>query len=411
MRYLFGVLRQTIAMLAMVVALSLFAVEPAAAGSRSSMTVNGLTVTVVGGSAQNISAINDGARIELDGRAIVARPNEIAVDGTTYEVEDPYREIVIEAGEWGLKVSTDGTLIHEISEIEGLEAAAAKGNMVARNDLGVRYLTGRGVEKNPARALELYQAAAEQGLAVAQSNLAFLYWDGRHVAKDPRKAVFWAKKAAEGNNAPAMFIMALALESGSGVDRDDNAAVEWYRRAVEKGHVQAMNNLATRFLNGKSVEKDVDKAVALFVRSSDGGNALASNNLGVIYEQGLGVPVDLEKAETYFERAAAGNHQGASENLKRVRAALKVPSSGTASGTEAAAGTGAIRGGPPPLPESEKKIYWFAENGQKVGPMTLSELTAAGDSARVTGATLVWKAGLADWVPASSVPEIAERLK
>lgn len=48
--------------------------------------------------------------------------------------------------------------------------------------------------------------------------------------------------------------------------------------------------------------------------------------------------------------------------------------------------------------------YWAIFNGMRVGPMDIQELSAMG----ITPETPVWRAGLADWVAASAVPELAE---
>ncbi|GAA0583905.1 SPFH domain-containing protein [Paractinoplanes ferrugineus] len=56
--------------------------------------------------------------------------------------------------------------------------------------------------------------------------------------------------------------------------------------------------------------------------------------------------------------------------------------------------------GPPPLPSAE----WFVGlNGQQQGPYEVSALAARG----VTRDTLVWKNGMAGWVAAGQVPELA----
>ncbi len=48
--------------------------------------------------------------------------------------------------------------------------------------------------------------------------------------------------------------------------------------------------------------------------------------------------------------------------------------------------------------------YWIATDNRKIGPLPLSEVL----NHPVTPRTLVWRDGLPTWVPAGSIPELAE---
>ena len=64
--------------------------------------------------------------------------------------------------------------------------------------------------------------------------------------------------------------------------------------------------------------------------------------------------------------------------------------------------------GPPPLPTAA--AWYIAVDGQQVGPLSEGDLAANAGSGRLTGATLVWQAGMAQWTAASGVPEVARLL-
>jgi membrane protease subunit (stomatin/prohibitin family) len=69
-----------------------------------------------------------------------------------------------------------------------------------------------------------------------------------------------------------------------------------------------------------------------------------------------------------------------------------------------AAAPAAPAAGPPPLPQP---AAWFiAVAGQQQGPLDAAGLDGAARSGTLTGATLVWKAGMAAWTPAGQVPEL-----
>lgn len=50
--------------------------------------------------------------------------------------------------------------------------------------------------------------------------------------------------------------------------------------------------------------------------------------------------------------------------------------------------------------------YWVEENGAPLGPISLNELLARLEDGRTPVTGLVWKQGLADWVPANSLLEV-----
>jgi membrane protease subunit (stomatin/prohibitin family) len=51
--------------------------------------------------------------------------------------------------------------------------------------------------------------------------------------------------------------------------------------------------------------------------------------------------------------------------------------------------------------------WWFAENGQQVGPVSMQQLSQAVAAGRVSPATLVWSQGMTAWQPAQRTPQVA----
>ena len=62
-------------------------------------------------------------------------------------------------------------------------------------------------------------------------------------------------------------------------------------------------------------------------------------------------------------------------------------------------------GGPPPLPQAT--AFFAGINGQQVGPLDMATIAAKLRGGEMTRTTLVWKAGMAGWVAAEGVPELA----
>jgi membrane protease subunit (stomatin/prohibitin family) len=59
---------------------------------------------------------------------------------------------------------------------------------------------------------------------------------------------------------------------------------------------------------------------------------------------------------------------------------------------------------PPPPPPAN---WHIAENGQSVGPFTPAQLSQGAATGRLRPDTLVWTAGMANWMPAGQVPQLA----
>ncbi|MFI5843235.1 SPFH domain-containing protein [Catenuloplanes sp. NPDC051500] len=109
----------------------------------------------------------------------------------------------------------------------------------------------------------------------------------------------------------------------------------------------------------------------------------------------MGVAGDLGRYTTFQAaesmRDAANNPGGSSEGF------------GLGLGMAAAQQAGAAMNRPTPPPLPGTAADWFVGvDGQQQGPFDVAGLTG-----KVTRETLVWRAGLAAWVPAGQVPELA----
>jgi membrane protease subunit (stomatin/prohibitin family) len=65
---------------------------------------------------------------------------------------------------------------------------------------------------------------------------------------------------------------------------------------------------------------------------------------------------------------------------------------------------------PPPVPGQSGARVFVAVNGQQTGPFDLDTLRGQVQLGRLTRESLVWKDGMANWLPASQVPEVATLL-
>ena len=145
--------------------------------------------------------------------------------------------------------------------------------------------------------------------------------------------------------------------------------------------------------------------------------------------QDIGLPEEVEKAmDKRGAMAAIGNLQAYAqyETASAIRDAANNP--GGAAGAAVGLGAGVAMGAqminamggqmglagapaaggaamPPPIPGAI--AFHVAVNGQQTGPFDLAALQQQAASGGLTRASLVWKAGMAQWAAAGDVPELA----
>jgi len=147
--------------------------------------------------------------------------------------------------------------------------------------------------------------------------------------------------------------------------------------------------------------------------------------------QDIGLPEEVEKAiDKRGAMAAIGNLQAYTqyETASAIRDAANNPGGAAGAGVGLGAGlamgaqmvnsmtggTGGIGFGgapaagaamPPPIPGAAS--FHVAVNGQQAGPFDANALAQQAASGQLTRASLVWKAGMAQWAKAGDVPELA----
>ena len=81
-------------------------------------------------------------------------------------------------------------------QIRILKEAAQQGKAFAQTKLGLLYLNGDGIEKDPKEAFRLFQLAADQNYPQAYNELGLLYRKGIFVPKNLATAVRYYQKSA-----------------------------------------------------------------------------------------------------------------------------------------------------------------------------------------------------------------------
>lgn len=120
---------------------------------------------------------------------------------------------------------------------------AQRDDLAAMRNVALLLREGRGVERDPSRALYFYERAARAGLVAAQLNTAFMYLEGDGIEQDYKTASFWFHAAALAGVPAARYNLGVMYEKGLGVAQDSARALAWYALAARFGHEQALERL------------------------------------------------------------------------------------------------------------------------------------------------------------------------
>jgi len=117
-----------------------------------------------------------------------------------------------------------------------LTEAAALREPRAMDLLGTYYRH----QKQYEQARHYYEEAAANGYALSLSNLGVLYMNGEGVKRNPEAGANLFRQGAEKGDSVGMLFYANCLAQGIGVQRDVRTATEWYRKAAKAGNARAI---------------------------------------------------------------------------------------------------------------------------------------------------------------------------
>lgn len=142
--------------------------------------------------------------------------------------------------------------------------AADAGNRNAQFNLGVMYLTGKGVKKNMAQAVKWHRAAADKELPQAQHGLAVMYLRGDGVTQDFSEAAKWFRRAAAQNYPNSQFNLGVLFFQGQGVPKDDAEVVKWITLAAARRFPPALFQMGFMYETGAIFRADPAEALTWY---------------------------------------------------------------------------------------------------------------------------------------------------
>ncbi|EJK48309.1 hypothetical protein THAOC_32907, partial [Thalassiosira oceanica] len=133
-----------------------------------------------------------------------------------------------------------------------------KGDPEAIYFLGIKYDFGEyGLEKDMARAVELYERAAVLGVKEAHFNLGVLYAIGDNVEKDTAKALRHFEEAAMSGDVDARYkVGCMEYEAGN-----YDFALQHWMIAAKLGHEDSLNEVKSFFMAGDATRADYAAAL------------------------------------------------------------------------------------------------------------------------------------------------------
>jgi len=193
--------------------------------------------------------------------------------------------------------------------------AAERGNAMAQYQVGLCWLLGKGVARNPEEAVTWLRKAVEQGDAQAQYLLGDCYAEGRGVTKDPVTAVSWLQKSAEQGHGMAQYKMGVCCQNGNGTDKNLSKALKWYRLAAEQGNTAAQIKLALMLEDGTLGDKDLQAAFVWYRKAAEQKSHAAFWHVGRCYAGGIGTESNMKEAVVWYRKAAEWGHADAQHQL------------------------------------------------------------------------------------------------
>ncbi|MEM9582861.1 MAG: caspase family protein [Pseudomonadota bacterium] len=128
-----------------------------------------------------------------------------------------------------------------------LERAAKAGSPEAQFELGKLYEKGIGVDRDEARALELYRASADQNFADAINDLGFMHYQGGlGLARNQKMALALFERAADLRHPQAMFNFAALIDDGLIATKGPEDAANYLYQALRSGSTDVLNILTER---------------------------------------------------------------------------------------------------------------------------------------------------------------------
>lgn len=216
---------------------------------------------------------------------------------------------------------TEGDVPHDEARAASLLGDSCRlGYMNGCLELGRMYHHGRGVAKDPRRAIELLMKVCENAsiLPVACSEAGYVYQYESSV-KDLAKAMQLYKRACDAGSGAGCNNLGMAYVTAAGVAKDETKGAEFLARSCKLEFITGCVNIAELALDhrgGPRAAMDDAAITRVFAGACDAGVMVGCNDLAYMFRSGRAGKKDAQKARELFDKACRGGFQVACENAK-----------------------------------------------------------------------------------------------
>ena len=134
-------------------------------------------------------------------------------------------------------------LAYRIWQQFNLIREANSGDPLAQHELGIRYLTGEGVEADTVKAAKWIKSAADHGVTAAKYNYAILLMNGWGTEWNPFEAFKYFEQAANEGMPQAQYALGLLYTDNQVVKQNWGKAYTWISKAASAGNEDAKETL------------------------------------------------------------------------------------------------------------------------------------------------------------------------
>jgi TPR repeat protein len=191
------------------------------------------------------------------------------------------------------------------------QKACDAGERIGCANLGMMYMTGRHVERDPLRGQSLLERSCKLEFGPACSNLSEHF----DRANDLARAFEFARLGCDAADARACVQLGYAYTQGRGVATNGRLALVAYEQGCNLGEPAGCADAGIVCEEGNIIPQDLPRALAHYRRACDAGFPRACSSLGFLFAMGKGVAVDNAKAKRHFESACTGGFGMACKNL------------------------------------------------------------------------------------------------
>lgn len=189
---------------------------------------------------------------------------------------------------------------------ELLQKTAKLGNVNAQVEVANFLLKGIGTDKNPQLAFQIVSDASSQPenasngpLLVALSQM---YLEGKGVDRNPIKALTILQMLAETDDKDALRFLAENFDDREVMSTSEH--LSWVKRSVSAGNLSSKAKLASMYMSGsKGTGKDLTKAIELYRSAAMAGDSESCYEMALIHQQGKGTAQDMSKAMEWYQKA------------------------------------------------------------------------------------------------------------